>query len=386
MDSAPDGLPQRLQHLVAEVHRAPHKVVIEYAGAGSQALAWLHAVEGSSDTLLEATERYAAASLKTSIGFEPAQFTSKHVARLMAHRAYARAQTLCAQGGPVLGVGLSAAIATARAKRGQHRCAVALRDAETTTTTTLVMHKGARTRAAEERLVSSLLVQTLARACGVLAKNRLELEPGEAIEVQRGDRELLPWLLEQDVRWILVSAQGVISAGQTLPHVALLSGAFNPLHAGHRQLVQAASKRLGQEVFFELPLHNADKPPLSAEQVQSRVAQFVGVGTLVLSRAPLFSHKATVFPGSVFVVGADTAERLFQRRFYGDDPAQLRQAFEHIRNERCRFLVAGRRVAGRFLTLDELEVPHSYRDLFEGLPEACFRSELSSSALRERGT
>jgi len=383
MDSTPDVFPGDVQRAVAAIHRAPHKVVIEYAGAGSQALAWLHAVGGSSRTLLEATDRYAAASLKSLIGFEPPQFTSVHVAQLMAHRAYLRAQALCAQGEPVLGLGLTAAIATDRVKRGQHRCAVALRDAKMTTTSTLAMHKGARTRAAEERLVGSLLMQTLARACEVVAEVRLELEPGEAIEVQQGDRQLLPWLLEQDVRWISVSAQGAISAGQTLPHVALLSGAFNPLHAGHRQLAQAASERLGQEVLFELPLHNADKPPLSAEQVQRRAEQFVGVGTLVLSRASLFSHKATVFPGSVFVVGADTAERLFQRRFYGDDPAQLRQAFEHIRSERCRFLVAGRRVAGRFLTLDELEVPHNYRDLFEGIPEARFRSELSSSALRE---
>jgi len=385
MGNTLDDLPQRLQRIVTAIHSAPHEVVIEYAGAGSQALAWLHAVGGSSRTLLEATDRYAAASLETAIGFEPSSFTSPHVARLMAHKAYCRARSLCTRGGPILGLGLSAAIATERVKRGQHRCAVALRDAEMTATYTVLMHKGARSRAAEERLVSSLMVQALACACGVIDKVQLALEPGETLTLQRGDAELLPWLLERDVPWVLVSAQGVLRAGQRLPHIALLSGAFNPLHAGHRELARVASERLGQEVLFELPLHNADKPPLSVEQVRRRVTQFAGGGTLVLSRAPLFSQKAMVFPGSVFVVGADTAERLFQRRFYDDNPEQLRQAFERISAQRCRFLVAGRSVGGRFLTLDQLDVPSDYRGLFEAIPEGRFRSELSSSALRENG-
>jgi hypothetical protein len=47
-----------------------------------------------------------------------------------------------------------------------------------------------------------------------------------------------------------------------------------------------------------------------------------------------------------------------------------------------RFLVAGRRSAERFLTLADLEVPASHGDLFEALPEAAFRADVSSTEIR----
>ena len=71
-------------------------VVIEFAGAGAQALTWLHAVGGSSRTILEATDRYAAPSLVEAIGFSPVQFTSSQVAQAMAVKAFFRASQLVA--------------------------------------------------------------------------------------------------------------------------------------------------------------------------------------------------------------------------------------------------------------------------------------------------
>ncbi|MCG8348521.1 MAG: hypothetical protein MI924_12185 [Chloroflexales bacterium] len=168
------------------------------------------------------------------------------------------------------------------------------------------------------------------------------------------------------------------------PRGAILSGSFNPLHAGHVALATAAATQTGLPAFFELPVVNADKGTLDASDVARRLAQFQGKYTLILSRAPLFSQKAKLFLGSVFVIGYDTAVRLLAPRYYGG-AAGMQQALAAIRAAGCSFLVAGRVSDGQFHTLANVAVAPDFRDLFIDLPETAFRVDISSTELRARG-
>jgi hypothetical protein len=86
------------------------------------------------------------------------------------------------------------------------------------------------------------------------------------------------------------------------------------------------------------------------------------------------------------VIGADTAERLFAAKYYGDDAAQMAAALEQIANSGARFLVAVRiDAAGRVRTLSDVAVPPRYADLFTEVPEHRFRIDTSSSELRALG-
>jgi hypothetical protein len=157
------------------------------------------------------------------------------------------------------------------------------------------------------------------------------------------------------------------------------------LHEGHLSLAGAASRTAGGAAAFELSVANADKPPLPPEEVRRRLAQFAWRAPLWLTHAPTFAEKATLFPGAVFVVGADTAERVVAARFYGGSPERMAEALGVLRGCGCRFLVAGRADAtGRFVGPDDLAIPAAYRDLFTGIPEAVFRLDLSSTQLRGR--
>src|SRR5690606_1407499 len=81
-------LASQVEDLVTRIHDTPHKAVLAFAGAGSQALAWLHGVGGSSRTILTALDIYGSQSMNDLLGFMPAKFTSRRVARLMASAAY----------------------------------------------------------------------------------------------------------------------------------------------------------------------------------------------------------------------------------------------------------------------------------------------------------
>jgi nicotinic acid mononucleotide adenylyltransferase len=375
-----------VEQAIQAMHAAPMRVVIEFAGAGAQALAWLHGVAGSSRTVLEATDRYAATSLVSAIGFEPAQFTSSEVAQALARRAYWRACHLAALDTPVVGIGCTATIVTDRIKRGDHRCWVAACDAQGLATYSLTLTKGIRTRQQEENLVSLLLLQAMADSCGVTGLPQPLLKAGESLVKQVETMDLLTRLWNGELEWVAAWPDGQLTTGKTWSGLALLSGAFNPLHEGHRHMAQVAAKILGRDVFFELPLINAAKGTIPIEEVRRRMAQFSGWATLILTRAPLFSQKAQLFPNSVFVLGVDTAVRLLQPHFYHDDPAEMEDAFQYIRRAGCGFLVAGRLKGDQFLTLRDIELPPQYQDLFQEILPEHFRIDISSTELREQLT
>jgi hypothetical protein len=376
----------QLTETIAAIHAMPQMVVIDFAGAGSQALTWLHSEGGSSRTILEATDHYASPSLIEAIGFEPEQFASPNVARALATQAYVRACHLATPGIPVAGIGCTATIATDYAKRGDHRCCLAVCEAQRMATYALILTKGQRTRQEEENLVSSLILSAVAEVCGLKGIPALELLTSETLAKDFEPVDWLARLLAGEVGWVAISPDGRERPGKTWPGIAFLSGAFNPLHQGHRQLAQVAAQRLGRNVYFELPLVNADKGSFDIEEARRRVGQFAGLGTAILTRAPLFNQKARLFPGTVFVLGIDTVERLWQPRFYHNDPLEMYAAFNTIREAGCRFLVAGRLQDDYFLTLPDVDIPAGYRDLFEQIPVDEFRVDVSSTTIREGQT
>eukprot|EP00752_Nemacystus_decipiens_P018478 g16568.t1 len=219
----------------------------------------------------------------------------------------------------------------------------------------------------------------------------------------------------------------------------VLPGSYNPLHRGHLGLLQAARRAKAEELesvrkrpaegaagcpsfspcsssssarggrvggssaggggsvvvhgVFEVSVANADKGGLAAEEVRRRAAQFSepgGVGwphPVVVTRAPLFSQKARLFPGCSFVVGADTAKRIIDPRYYGNSQVEMVSALAEIRHLGCSFIVGGREDAGgRFLTLEgvmeQSGLPESLRGMFLGLDESAFREDLSSTSIR----
>jgi hypothetical protein len=156
-------LPDDIATTITAIHHTPHKLVLAIAGAGSLSLFWLHSVAGSSRTVLEAIDAYAATSLAQLVE----RAVSVETAQAMADWAFRRARQLAEGHEPLLGVACTAAIATDRDRRGQDRCIVAVQSATERIEYELVMRKGATNRLGEEALCSRLIVHAIAAACGV---------------------------------------------------------------------------------------------------------------------------------------------------------------------------------------------------------------------------
>ncbi len=190
-------------------------------------------------------------------------------------------------------------------------------------------------------------------------------------------------LIAAETQTIVVRADGSTTADFDVSGSIVLAGSFNPLHYGHRRLLEAAEAISGRQGIFEMSIENVDKPDLPRAEIERRIVQFSGIADVALTRARLFSDKAALLPGAWFVVGIDTAVRLIDDRYYKDGDA--RADMQRLFAAGVRFLVAGRAdVEGVFQGLESLDIPPELAEMFVPIPESVFREDVSSTSLREQ--
>ena len=198
-------------------------------------------------------------------------------------------------------------------------------------------------------------------------------------------------LYADQISALVISPNGEVS--ESLPdHPLVLAGSFNPLHDGHRRMLEAASVIVDRAAYYEISITNVDKPVLRQEELERRAARVTSTGnSIIVTKAPRFTEKSSILPGSMFVIGFDTYIRLMDKRYYTDhvegERSPVENSLELIFENRCGFVVAGRvGDQNHFRGLHDVEfkVPVRYRSMFIELTEEQFRSDLSSTEIRNQ--
>ena len=403
-----------------------HRVAVATTGAGGTAGGYLLGVPGASGTIVEVSIPYATSSSEEYLSRErvpppsDGRFSGPDMADQLATAALRRALRLGGErngAGRTVGVGCAAAIVSDTPRRGSHHAHLSVHTLSEDASSVCVrriqleMEKGLRTRSEEDDLVGMLVaggaLEAVDGAFSVVSAMESVVSSGDALSSAAA--------AEADA---LAGVDAVLSGaaphclflgrGATLGSVApwqrrlVVSGSFNPLHSGHLRMCDAALLKWrsarGESLspLFELAATNADKGGIGREEAARRLSQFRGAAMMsggeqttadaVLTGAALFSEKARVLPGSVFLIGADTLARLLEEGYYGGTRDGVVAALQQLKDSGCAFVVAGRESGGAFEAAEDVleakALPEGLREMFVCLTEDEFRVDLSSTEVR----
>ncbi len=261
---------------------------------------------------------------------------------------------------PHFGLGATAAIATNRERKGHDRCHVAVQSATTSMSVDLILDK-ATDRAAQEQRCTDVILQSMAAML-----NQTSQFPDDAIVSS----------CHAPVQWqgLLAGTQDTSSADQ---YDVIFPGAFNPLHDGHRAMMENACQQFGTGAL-EISISNVDKPPIDFLTMEERNTDEFDV---VFTNAPTFVQKSRLFPGAVFVVGLDTVVRIDDPKYYASGE-ERDDALDAMAGRGIRFLVFGRRVGDAFKTLSDVSLSSALQAMCIEVDEDAFRADISSTELR----
>lgn len=354
---------------------------VSTTGSGPRLLQAIWDNTGISEYFVGAAMPYKTTQTRALLGHKPEEgYVSEDVAYDLAMASYLRAaetKVVEALAGDPIGLGISAAVASNRWPNGGHRAHMVLitKDRVVYRLVNLIKGKGKEVRQNhDQELASAALALVLAALQG-----ELPAEP-ECDQKALERFHLYPVFGTDGTRRPFLSGAGSIYLPATL----------NPIHDGHRLMCRAAEETLTEggvgrvRAIYLVSSVSPHKGRLSVQQM------LMTAGMLQAERwrdeyeprmvefthdEPLFLDKARKRPGSLFIIGADTMQRMLDPQWGPSIEAMLVE----MSNLKVKFLVMGRLIDDKWTTCRDIKVSWPHQLLFEPLEG---RVDLSSTQIR----
>lgn len=358
---------------------------VSTAGAGPELLRRIWSELGISEYYVGGAMPYFPHETHAFLGHPPDDsYVSREVAFDMAMASYIRAvenQVVMGRAGSPVGLGITAATASNRWPKGGQRAHIVVVTRDRILDHHLMMVKGLgkEVRALHDADIARMALSVLEFA----------LDP-TCPPVPEADT----LALERFYRYPIFNTNGRRLAALRSGPKIYLPATLNPIHDGHRLMAKEAEDARSPEdggrvqVIYLVSSVSPHKGKLSVQDMLQRAGMLlaerwrddeVDSRTVEFTRdEPLFLDKARKRPGSTFIIGADTMQRMLDP-VWGVDPEALIAEFENLKT---KFLVMGRLIDDKWLTCRDIPMPRwTSQLLFQPLGG---RVDVSSTQLRAK--
>lgn len=324
-------------------------VVATGAGASIQRSLWRP--PGASDFFVGASFPYDSSETIDFLGFNPSEegghgFCSEETAIDLGAEAYVRAKSvdyIKERNRPTIGIGVTAAVSSAKERRGENRFYVAMvTDMKNTPSCmvfsmTLPRGSGLERRDEDEAGVTHHTKRFLTELLeGTAHLGSIVNDPLPDLSDVLRRKILARPLRDPSGRRGRLKMDSLSFQTNTLPaDFAFFPGSFDPLHPGHRFMADMMEK----PIVYAVCADHVHKPPLTAINLLNRLANFRA--ETILRKAgregygdrhpaylyfsggdPLLVDKLKRYPGQNWVLGADTFERIMDPK-WGPKPNEV---------------------------------------------------------------
>ncbi len=332
-------------------------------GAGLQKLIWN--VPGISSFLIGTSFPYEGGDTTDFLGFSPIKFCNEDTAVDLAIESYYRAWKPGSKFN--IGIGLTAVVATKQVHRGTHRVYAASFSEKGCLTHTLEFDKGEGTQKREED----------GKLCDLLGLNALllaaDLKPYPMTSFFTEHRDQLAHDRIMQYPYVDTHRQKHVKPPE---NSIFFPGNFNPPHFGHFGIADKVKEVQHEEPIFYMTVNPPHKPVIPNHELIQRSKLLAGRRLVFSEHDPLYIDKAKKHPGSSFIIGSDSVQRMLDPVWCPVEPR-----LNDFLQLDTKFYVFERVVNGKLLTLESLQIKERYQKLFRKLAG---QWDISSTFVREQ--
>lgn len=361
-----------IEEVVRSINATPYKAYVALAGGGQTFASEFMQYGGASKTITGINIPYGKEAFEEFCGMDVKQFVNADTARLLAKRSYEKCLKSVEDEQYAIGIGLTCSLATDNEREGRvHRIYVALHCEEYTVVSESIFEQGL-TRAQEEEYCCITLLNCLSHAAGV---------PVNFEDQMQFFIRYIPYMTDATGNLNIVQREELnTTVADNIDYLVLAPGSYNPFHEGHKALLDTAYNILGTVPRPEITMCNADKGVIDYIDVKNRIDTISEPyqRNVLVTKARTFLDKAKQFAKEgrkiVFVVGADTWNRLLDPKYAGN----MNFLYAEFVKMNVQFLVFNR--AGTSISTDPIMDQLRIRDL----RTSSINISVSSTEIRER--
>ena len=289
---------------IAQINASEYKFCANITGGGAAFLSGYLARPKASKTFLQGIIPYSCASIDTMIG-KPEKYCNHKAAKKLSLKAFEDAYKFCkTEGGKPVGIGASCIVHYDGERKGrEHKIYIHVHSETKTKTLDIILSQGL-SREVEEELISDLILAILAKTCDVKDSVRLKIAPYYDYVIHSKFEEY-----KIDKKWLEAPKK---DNGE----VYVFPGSFNPLHCGHKNIVNKVQSHYNCDVLYEICMGNVDKANIDYIDINKRLSNFNNPEDLIVipHAYARFIDKYNFYKKHYnkvnFIMGYDTYERL----------------------------------------------------------------------------